>query len=143
MEQNMGHLSFFQIRKSCRLKVIRDLLDIIILENTICKPCQFGKKTRVQFDAKEGSASKPLKLMHTDLCGPTSKKSPCGEEYYILFIDDFSRMWSIGLLKHKNELFEKFKVFKDIVENELDIKIKCLWYDQGGEFISDEFFEFF
>ena len=61
--------------------------------------------------------------------------SPHGEEYYILFIDDFSRMCWIGFLKHKNEAFEKFKFFKDLVENELDLKIKCLRSNRGGEFI--------
>eukprot|EP00253_Pinus_taeda_P020723 PITA_20723 len=47
-----------------------------------------------------------------------------------------------GLLKHKDEAFEKFKSFKALVENELDRKIKCLIFDQGGEFTSDEFFDF-
>ena len=115
---------------------------MIITENTICKPCQFDKKTRLQLNAKEGSKSKPLELIHTNLCGSTRKKSPRGEQYYILFTDDFSRMCWIGLLKHKDEAFEKFKVFKYLVENESDRKIKCLRSDQGGEFISNEFFEF-
>ena len=114
----MGHLSFPQIRKACRLKEIHDILDINILENTICKPHQGSRQTRVHFNEKEGSTSKPLELIHTDLCGPTRKKSPHGEEYFILFIDDFFRMCWIGLLKHKDEEFEKFKAFKDLVENE-------------------------
>jgi len=48
----------------------------------------------------------------------------------------------IGILKHKDTTFEKFKAFKVLVENESDHKIKCLRSDQGGEFISDDFFEF-
>ena len=118
--RRLGYLSFSQIRKSCRFKVVRDLPDIIIPESTICKPCQFGKQTRAHFIEKEGSASKPLELVHTDLCGPSRKKSPRGEEYFILFIDDFSRMCWIGLLKHEDEAFEKFKAFKALVENESD-----------------------
>eukprot|EP00253_Pinus_taeda_P029320 PITA_29320 len=47
-----------------------------------------------------------------------------------------------GLLKHKDEAFEKFKAFKSLVENESDQKIKCLRSDRGGEFTSDEFFDF-
>jgi transposase InsO family protein len=43
------------------------------------------------------------------------------------------------LLKHKFEAFEKFKIFKARVENEMDLKIKCLISDTGGEFTSDEF----
>ena len=48
----------------------------------------------------------------------------------------------IGLLKHKDEASEKFKAFKALVENESDRKIKCLRSNQGGEFTSDEFFDF-
>jgi hypothetical protein len=40
----------------------------------------------------------------------------------------------VGLLKHKFEAFEKFKIFKEQVENEMDLKIKCLRSDRGGEF---------
>jgi len=58
--------------------------------------------------------------MHTDLCGPTRKKSPSGEEYFILFIHDFSRLCWISLLNHKDEAFEKFKAFEALVENESD-----------------------
>eukprot|EP00253_Pinus_taeda_P023740 PITA_23740 len=48
----------------------------------------------------------------------------------------------IGILKHKDEAFEKFKAFKALVENESDCQIKCLRFDCGGEFTSDEFFDF-
>jgi hypothetical protein len=140
--RRLGHLSFSQINKLSRFKVVRDFPSITLPENIICKSCQFGKQTRVQFNAKEGSSSKPLELIHTDICGPMRKKSPRGEEYYILFIDDFSRMCWIGLLKHKDEAFEKFQIFKALVENELDLKIKCLRSDRGGEYTSNEFIEF-
>jgi len=33
--RRLGHLIFSQIRKACRLKVVRDLLDINIPENII------------------------------------------------------------------------------------------------------------
>ena len=48
----------------------------------------------------------------------------------------------IGILKHKDEDFEKFKYFKSLVENESDQKIKFLRSNRVGEFISDEFFDF-
>eukprot|EP00253_Pinus_taeda_P030608 PITA_30608 len=131
-----------EIRKACKYQVVRDLPDIRILDNTICKSCQFGKKTRTNFPEKEGSASRPLELVHTDICGPTRKRSHRGEEYFILFIDDFSRMCWIGIMKYKDEAFEKFKSFKALIENESDRIIKCLRSDRGGEFTSDEFFDF-
>ena len=140
--QRLGHLSFSQIRKACKYQAVRDLPDIKIPNNTICKSCQFGKQTRTNFPEKEGSASRPLELVHTDTCGPFRKRTPRGEEYLILFIDDFSRFIWLGLMKHKDEAFEKFKSFKALVENESRYKIKCLRSERGGEFTSNEFFDF-
>ena len=127
--RRLGNLSFSQINKARRLQVVRGLPNINLPKSIICKSCQFGKQTRVRFNAKEGSSSKPLELIHTDICGPMRKRSPRGEQHYILFIDYFSRMCWIGLLKHNDEAFEKFQIFKALVENELDLKIKCLRSD--------------
>ena len=45
-------------------------------------------------------------------------------------------------LKRKSDAFEKFKVFKALVENEKGFKIKCLRTDNGGEFCLKEFENF-
>ncbi|GKB06758.1 retrotransposon protein, putative, ty1-copia subclass [Tanacetum coccineum] len=45
----------------------------------------------------------------------------------------------MNLLKHKHEVFETFKVFKNEVENQLGKTIKALRSDRGGEYISQEF----
>jgi transposase InsO family protein len=58
-------------------------------------------------------------------------------------MDDYSRMTWVTFLKEKYEEFEKFKAFKALVENKTDLKIKCLRSNRGGEFISNEFEEFF
>jgi len=76
----LGHLNFSQIRKACKYQVVRDLTDIRIPKDTIFKSCQFGKQTKTSFHEKEGSTGKPLELVHTDVCGPSRKWSPQGEE---------------------------------------------------------------
>ena len=43
------------------------------------------------------------------------------------------------LLKKKSETFNCFQIFKELTENENDMKIKCLRSDNGGEFVSNEF----
>jgi hypothetical protein len=83
-----------------------------------------------------------LELVHTDLCGPTRTETLKGESYFMFLINDYTRMTWITFLKEKSEAFEKFKAFKDLVENETDLKIKCLRSDRGGEFTSYEFDEF-
>jgi transposase InsO family protein len=46
-------------------------------------------------------------------------------------------------LKAKGEVFDKFKAYKMLVENETNMKIKNLWSNNGGEFVSKEFDGFF
>jgi transposase InsO family protein len=41
--------------------------------------------------------------------------------------------------KKKSKDFRCFKTFKELVENEVEQKIKCLRLDNGGEFTSKEF----
>ena len=81
--------------------------------------------------------------MHTNLCGPTKTTSLNGEKYFMLFIDDYSRMVWVTFLKHKSKAFDHFKILKKMVERETDLKLKCLRLDRGGEFISQEFIEYY
>jgi transposase InsO family protein len=85
---------------------------------------------------------KPLDIVHTDLCGPTRTKGLNGEQYFMLLIDDYTRMTTIFFLKNKSEAFEHFKIYKEMVETETDLKIKCLRSDNGGEFTSKKFMDF-
>ncbi|GJS90278.1 retrotransposon protein, putative, ty1-copia subclass [Tanacetum coccineum] len=62
-----------------------------------------------------------------------------GASYFITFTDDYSRYGYVYLLKHKHEVFETFKVFKNEVENQLGKTIKAIRSDRGGEYISQEF----
>ena len=62
-----------------------------------------------------------------------------GYRYFLTFTDDLSRYGYIYLIKHKSEMFEKFKQFWSEVENQRDRKIKFLRSDRGGEYLSHEF----
>jgi transposase InsO family protein len=42
----------------------------------------------------------------------------------------------------KSAAFENFKIYKEMVENEMDSRIKCLRLDNGGEFTSKEFMDY-
>jgi hypothetical protein len=58
--------------------------------------------------------------------------------YYVSFIDDFSRNTCIYFIRNKFEVFDKFKEFKALVENQTEKKIKVLRTDNGGELCGNE-----
>ena len=62
-----------------------------------------------------------------------------GYRYFLTLTDDLSRYGYIYLMKHKSEIFEKFKEFQSEVENHHDKKMKFLRFDHGDEYLSYEF----
>ena len=94
------------------------------------------------FKSKEYSTTRPLEIVHTDLVGPTTTKGLKVEKYFMLLVDDYTRMIVVSFLRNKSKDFEKFKVYKEMVENQMDSKIKCLRSNNGGEFTSKEFMDF-
>jgi transposase InsO family protein len=83
-----------------------------------------------------------LELIHSDVCGPMPSTSLSGYVYYVSFIDDYSRKTWVYFLKSKDELLEKFKEFKALVENLFERKSKILRSHNGGEYTSNEFGSF-
>jgi hypothetical protein len=80
-----------------------------------------------------------LGLVHTDICGPMSSIVRGGFQYFITFIDDFSRYGYIYLMRHKSESFEKFKKIQNEVQNQLGKIIKFPRFGRRGEYLSLKF----
>ena len=83
-----------------------------------------------------------MELIHSDVFGPVPVPSLGGATYYVSFIDDFSRNTRFYFLKKKSEVFNKFKEYKALVENQTGKKIKLLRTDNGGKFCEKEFEKF-
>jgi hypothetical protein len=88
------------------------------------------------FPKSESKAEGVLELIHLDVCGPIPSTSFSGYVYYESFIDDYSRKTWVYFLKSKDEVFGKFKEFKDLIENLSERKIKILWSNNAGEYTS-------
>eukprot|EP00253_Pinus_taeda_P032579 PITA_32579 len=82
----------------------------------------------------------PMALI--DICEPMSTKALSGAEYFVTFIDDYSRKTWIYFLKTKDEVFGRFKEFKVLVKNLTGKKIKVLHSGNGGEYVDNDFTDF-
>jgi hypothetical protein len=122
--RRMGHIHFYNLVKVSKREAIKEMSQIMKPTNTLCKHCQQGKKTKTKFKSKEYSTTKPLEIVHIDLVGPTTTKGLKCEKYFMLLVDDYTRMTAVFFLKNQSEDFENFKIYKEMVENEMDSKIK-------------------
>ena len=109
----------------------------------LCKNCQSGKTGKTSFKSKKYHSKEVLELVHIDLCGPIGIESYNGDKFFILFVDDYSRMMTIMYLKEKFKKNQKFKWYLERVEKETGKNLKCFISDRDGEFISNEFNEFY
>ena len=135
----LGHINETRISKLHK----DGLLDSFDFESyETCESCLLGKMTKAPFTGQSERANDLLGLIHSDVCGPMSTQARGGFQYFITFTDDFSRYGYVYLMRHKSESFEKFKEFKNEVENQLGKSIKVLRSDRGGEYLDREFLDY-
>ena len=103
-----------------------------------CENYLAGKMARKPF-GKGTRAELPLQLIHSDICGPMNVRARHGGVYFITFIDDYTRFGHVYLISHKSEALECFRKYINLVENQLDKRIKMLRTNRGREYLSDEF----
>ena len=60
-------------------------------------------------------------------------------QYYVIFIDDGTRKNWVYCIQQKFDVFDTFKKWKALVENETVKRLKCLKSDNGGEYCRKEF----
>jgi hypothetical protein len=112
------------------------------LDFDLCEHCVYGKQNQVRFPSGATRAEGILQLVHNDVFGPISVPSLGKFVYYVSFIDDLSMNTWIYFLRNKSEVFDKFKEFKSLVENQTEKRIKVLRKDNGEEICGNEFEEF-
>ena len=91
--------------------------------------------TRSSFQNVE-RCTKPLDLIHIDICDLKFVRTRGGNKYFISFVDDSTKYYYVYLLKSKDETIEKFVLYKNEVESQLNKKIKVLRSDRCGEYES-------
>jgi hypothetical protein len=137
-----GHLNFRALRDlSCRGMV--EGMPTVNRVEKICDGCILGKQHRKAFpQASDVRASQGLQLVHADLCGHISPKTPGGCSYFLLVVDDYSRYMWVEMLKAKDQALDYFKKIKQRAELESDRKLKALRTDRGGSSLPN-FSQFF
>jgi hypothetical protein len=123
-------------------EVVTGVPQINIEHQDVCRGCALGKFTKASFPSSDTRSARILDSVHTDVCGHMSRRSLSGCEYYLTFIDDYSRKTWIYFLKAKSEIFIQFQEFRALVENQSGKRIKVLGSDNGGEYSSRQFVDF-
>ena len=66
-----------------------------------------------------------------------------GFRYYLVFVDDCTRMTWVYFMKQKYEVFTHFSSFYNLIQTQFQKTIKILRSDNGGEFVNSSMKKFF
>jgi transposase InsO family protein len=139
--RTLAHINYKALPYIC--KAVTGLLELKGDHKGVCNGCAQGKNIKNPFPKRDNKTEGVLELIHSDVCGPMPSSSISGYVYYVSFIDDYSRKTWIYFLMTKDEVISKFKEFKALKENISERKIKILRSDNGGEYTSKEFVNFY
>ncbi|XP_042988400.1 uncharacterized protein LOC122316031 isoform X3 [Carya illinoinensis] len=104
-----------------------------------CEACQLSKHHRVSFVPRlDNRASIPFELVHSDIWGPINIVSN-KFQYFVTFVDDYSRMIWLFFMKARSELFSIFKVFRKEIKTQFRQKVQILRSDNAKEYQSNSF----
>src|ERR1700678_1194625 len=143
LHRRMGHISPVIAKKLVENNFVMG----VRLESTssgdpfFCESCVYAKATRkIIPKAREGERAKVFaEEVHSDLWGPAPVETKGKKCYYITFTDDKTRLTDIYLLAKKNDAFESYKDYEAWCHTQLDVPVKVLHSDRGGEYLGREF----
>jgi len=129
LHTQLGHLSLAKMQQ-----LIPSLSKLFSLS---CESCLLGKHSCNSFpNSVSQRASSPFALVHSDIWGPSRLKSNLGFQYFVTFIDDYSRCTWLFLMKNCSELFLIFQSFFNEIKNQFGVSIRILRSDNVREYLS-------
>ncbi|KAE8688623.1 hypothetical protein F3Y22_tig00110962pilonHSYRG00058 [Hibiscus syriacus] len=137
--QKLGHMSEQGMKVLVEQKLLPSLTKVSL---PLCEHCITSKQHRLKFNTSNSRGKIVLELVHSDVWqAPVTSLG--GAKYFVSFIDDYSRRCWVHPIKKKSDVFSTFKNFKARVELDSGNKIKCFRTDNGREYTSEEFDDFY
>lgn len=89
---NMEHIHMEHLNKTVKHDFVIGLPMMKFIKDRLYDACQKGKKTKVSCKPKNvETTTRPLKLIHMHLFGPSRTRSFGGNVFALFIVDDYSR----------------------------------------------------
>lgn len=105
-----------------------------------CEACRFAKHHRLPSTPRvKKRVNSPFELVHSDVWGPSPVVSKTGVQYFVSFVDDFSRTTWLYFMKNRSELFSHFTAFCAEIQTQFGTNVRILRSDNAKEYFSEPF----
>ncbi|KAJ9538141.1 hypothetical protein OSB04_030874 [Centaurea solstitialis] len=133
--RRLSHLNYATINQLAKTGLVTGLPSLRFTKEQLCSTCKMGKIKKSSQKLKvEHNTSKPLQLLHMDLCGPMRVQSINGRKYVLVIVDDFSRYTWVNFLRSKDGASDIIISFIINVQVRLQLPVQVIRTDNGTEF---------
>ena len=101
-----------------------------------CEVCALTKQSTSPYNPDQRTSSRPLELVHTDVCGPFATTTPSGGRYVVTLLDDYTRYSTCRVLRAKSETAQFLQDTILLWENQQQQKVQRVRSDRGMEYMS-------
>nr|GEX09185.1 putative ribonuclease H-like domain-containing protein [Tanacetum cinerariifolium] len=134
--RRMGHVNYKTMNRLVKSNLVRGLPPKLFKNDHTGVACCKRKQHKASYKAINAVSSiyEPLQLLHMELFGPASIRRIDHKYYCLVITNDNSRFCWVFFLEHKNETYHILKDFINLIENQLNKKVKAIRCDNGTEF---------
>ena len=129
--RRLGHVSFGYLAH-----LFPDLFSKCKPLDFQCETCILEKIHRVPYLPSSSQKFVPFSLVHSDVWGPAPIATTSGYRWFVIFVDDCTRMTWLYLLKNKSEVAERFLTFHNMIKTQFSATLQVFRSDNGGEFVN-------
>jgi hypothetical protein len=109
----------------------------------VCETCMMAKQHRQPFPDSERERTKPLQLVHMDLCGPLQETSIGGSKYLATFLDDYSKLSVVRPISHKSDTAGVIQEVLEMLETQSGERVQVVRTDNGTEYVNSTVADYF
>ena len=134
LHRRLGHVPFGSLN-ILYPEIFRDMN----IKKLVCDACELGKHTRTTYPSIGLWSCEPFMLVHSDVWGPCSITSVSGFKWFVTFIDCYTRMTWVYILKGKHEVLRCFQDIHKLVENQFNAKFGLSELIMGKKYVNNVF----
>jgi hypothetical protein len=145
--QRFGHLGYSGLAQLAKGQMV-DGMGVQAVEfeaagQHTCEPCVQAKLTRLPFPSSSSVSSRPMELIHMDVCGPVRETSLGGSRYFATFLDDYSKLSVVVPMATKADVADTVKRTINLLETQSGQQLKAVRTDNGGEYLNANLRDYF
>ncbi|RDX86413.1 hypothetical protein CR513_32251, partial [Mucuna pruriens] len=99
-----------------------------------CDVCTLAKSHHANYPLSFNMTIEPFTLIHSYVWGPAPIPTLSRYHWFVIFVDDCSRMTWLYLMINKSDVYECFGSFHKMIQTQFSTKVKVLRSNNGSEF---------